>query len=287
MTTPIEHEHNRLAWNEVTPVHNSHKGDQAAFFRNGGSTLFPEEIELLGDVRDVTLLHLQCNCGQDSLSIARMGADVTGVDISDDAVAFAKALSSESGIRAQFVRSDVCDYLSSTRESFDRVLVTYGCLTWLKDLSSWASGIESVLNPAGRLVLIEFHPAAMCFDEDWRPQYPYSSSGTPMIDTGIPDYVGMAADGLVPWGFEEGIKDFQGKCRIYEFAWGVSDVLNALLGAGMSLIRFEEYPFCNGARLFNRMENREGRRYFPAADCPQLPLMYGAVFESRANKHSR
>ena len=284
MTTPAEHEQNRRAWNEVTPAHNSHKGDQAAFFRNGGSTLFPEEIDLLGEIRDMTLLHLQCNCGQDSLSIAGLGADVTGVDISDEAVAFATALSSESGIRARFVRSDVCDYLSSTGERFDRILVTYGCLMWLKDLASWASGIASVLNPAGRLVLVEFHPAAMCFDEDWQPKYPYSTRGTPTIDTGIPDYVGMAGDGLVPWGFEEGIKNFQGKCSTYEFAWGVSDVLNALLLAGMSLIRFEEYPFSNGARLFNQMENTEGRRYFPTADCPQIPLMYGAIFEKQSQR---
>ena len=85
------HEQNRLAWNEATRAHNSHKGDQAAFLRGGGSTLFPEEIELLGDLRDRPLVHLQCNAGQDTLSIAsRLGARVTGVDISDEAIDFAR-----------------------------------------------------------------------------------------------------------------------------------------------------------------------------------------------------
>lgn len=86
------HEANRLSWNAATVAHNSHKGDQAAFFRRGGSTLFPEELDLLGDIAGLSLLHLQCNSGQDSLSLAQLGADVTGVDISDEAIAFARRL---------------------------------------------------------------------------------------------------------------------------------------------------------------------------------------------------
>ena len=74
------HEANRLSWNAATVAHNSHKGDQAAFFRGGGSTLFPEELELLGPLAGRTLVHLQCNAGQDTLSLARRGAEATGVD---------------------------------------------------------------------------------------------------------------------------------------------------------------------------------------------------------------
>jgi len=105
------HEQNRLSWNAVTPAHNSHKGDQAAFFRAGGDTLFPEELELLGDVEGVDLLHLQCNAGQDTLSLARRGARATGVDISDEAIRFARELSAGSGIAAEFERADVYDWL--------------------------------------------------------------------------------------------------------------------------------------------------------------------------------
>ncbi len=79
------HELNRLSWNTATVAHNSHKGDQAAFFRDGGSTLFPEERELLGDVT-----HLQCNAGQDTPSLVRDGADATGVENSDKAIGFAR-----------------------------------------------------------------------------------------------------------------------------------------------------------------------------------------------------
>ena len=106
MPNKAHHEMNRLAWNAGTKAHNSHKGNQADFFRKGGNTLFSEEAGLLGDIKGQTLLHLQCNSGQDSLSIANhLGTRVTGVDISDEAISFARNLSRNSGIEAQFIRS--------------------------------------------------------------------------------------------------------------------------------------------------------------------------------------
>ncbi|HCJ4814104.1 TPA: methyltransferase domain-containing protein [Pseudomonas aeruginosa] len=107
------HEANRLSWNAATRAHNSHKADQAAFFRNGGSTLYPEELQLLGHLDGLRLLHLQCNAGQDSLSLARLGARVTGVDIADSAIDFARQLSRDSGIAADFQRDDILRWLPS------------------------------------------------------------------------------------------------------------------------------------------------------------------------------
>ena len=114
------HEENRRAWNAATQVHNSHKRDQATYLREGGTTVFPEEIELLGDISGKRLLHLQCNAGQDTLSLARLGADVTGVDISDEAIAFATALSTDSGIPAKFARADVYDWLEAAQDRLER-----------------------------------------------------------------------------------------------------------------------------------------------------------------------
>ena len=110
------HETNRKSWNTATRAHNSHKKDQAAFLRAGGSTLFPEEIELLGPIDGFQLVHLQCNAGQDSLSLAALGAEVTGVDISDEAINFARKLSTDSGISAHFVRADIYDWLAETKQ---------------------------------------------------------------------------------------------------------------------------------------------------------------------------
>src|ERR671921_1609676 len=100
-------EQNRLSWNAVVGVHDSHRGDLAGFLRKGGSTLFPEERALLGDLNGKALAHLQCNSGGDSLSLALLGASVTGVDISDEAISSARNLSSEAGIPADFVRADI------------------------------------------------------------------------------------------------------------------------------------------------------------------------------------
>src|SRR5438876_4219891 len=163
------HEENRLAWNEATPVHNSHKRDQAGFLRGGGSTLFPEEVELLGDIKGLSLVHLQCNAGQDSLSLAQLGATVTGVDISDSAIAFAQGLSEESSIPGAFHRADVYDWLEDASlrgEQFDVVYSSYGFIGCLSDIEAWARGVAAILKPGGRLVFIEFHPVANLFDED-------------------------------------------------------------------------------------------------------------------------
>src|SRR5262249_49283668 len=128
------HEINRRSWNAATVAHNSHKGDQARFFREGGQTLRPEECELLGDLSGKSVLHLQCNAGADTLSLARRGARVTGVDISDEAIAFATKLSADAGIPATFHRADVYDWLRAAKEqstTFDIVFSSYGALCWL------------------------------------------------------------------------------------------------------------------------------------------------------------
>jgi SAM-dependent methyltransferase len=275
------HEENRLAWNAATVAHNSHKGDQAAFFRGGGSTLFPEERELLGDVAGLRVVHLQCNAGQDTLSIARLGAEVTGVDISDEAIDFARRLSGESGIAARFERADVFDWLAEAvrgEARWDVVFVSYGALTWLSDLGAWARGIAGILAAGGRLVLVEFHPVLGMFDEELRLTWPYSSAGKETgFAEGIGDYVAQAGDGLVLTEYHEGVKDFKNPHRSWEFQWGIADVLQPLIGAGLRIETFREYPYSNGAVPYHGMRTGEGgRRYLPDG-VPSFPLMYGVA----------
>ena len=131
------HEQNRASWNEAVVAHNSHKVDQDGFFRNKGSTLYPEEIGLLGNLAGLKVCHLQCNAGQDTLSlVTRLGAEnPTGVDISDNAIEFATKLAKDSGIQATFVRADVFEYFDTTEASqFDVVFVSYGTVNWLVNL---------------------------------------------------------------------------------------------------------------------------------------------------------
>jgi SAM-dependent methyltransferase len=274
------HEDNRRSWNSATRAHNSHKGDQAGFLRSGGSTLFPEEVELLGDLTGRRLVHLQCNAGQDSLGLAALGADVTGVDISDEAVAFATRLSAESGIPATFVRSDVFDWFDHARadgERFDAVFSSYGAVGWLSDLTPWAEGIASVLRPGGRFVLVDFHPAGLMFDWEGKPTQDYWMDGKPpeTIDSGVGDYVAASGDGLVPWGYQEGLSEVPDPRPCHLFTWGLSEIIGPLLAAGLTLEVFREYPYSNGCVFGERMRELPGHRYVLPAELPNVPMMYG------------
>ena len=273
------HEANRRSWNAATRAHNSHKGDQAAFLRAGGSTLFPEEIELLGDLAGRSVLHLQCNAGQDSLSLVRLGARVTGVDISDEAIACARTLSEESGLPAEFERADVYDWLPAARAAgrrFDVAFSSYGALCWLSDIASWARGVADVLAPRGRFVLVEFHPLWWMFDDAWALRLPYFSDGEPFTDEeGVGDYVAAAEGALSPWSDGPGVADFRNPHPAYEFQWGIGEVVSALAATGLRIETLREYPYSNGAKLAQGMRELPGRRLVPPEGLPALPLMYG------------
>ena len=275
------HEVNRRSWNAGTKAHNSHKGDQAAFFRAGGNTLFREESRLLGDIAGQTLLHLQCNCGQDSVSIARhLGAIVTGVDISDEAIRFARQLSRDSGIAASFVREDVYDFFAVAGERFDTVFSSYGVLCWLSDLAAWGRGIAGCLKPGGRFILVDFHPALMMFDGEWRLKHDYMGGVANEMESGVGDYVawtGAAAeiDPLLP-----GVRDFQNPYPGVEFQWGVAEAAMALIDAGLQLSHLKEYRYCNGFKPMSDMVDLGGRRYAMPAHLPQhIPLMFSLAAE--------
>ncbi|NPC75265.1 class I SAM-dependent methyltransferase [Corallococcus exiguus] len=278
------HEANRRSWNEATPAHNSHKGDQARALREGHCTLFPEERELVGDVRDRSLVHLLCNSGQDTLSFAAKGARVTGVDISDEAIAFARSLSEASGLPGTFVRQDVYDWLAAASAEgtrYDVAFSSYGAMCWLSDLGAWARGLAGVLAPGGRFVVVDFHPLALTLDEQWRLHYPYGG-GVHVETSGVTDYVAQAQEALVPWGFKKGVKDFRNPHPDHTFQWGLGEIITALLSAGLRLEALREYPYANGARLFPRMRETEGRRMWPPEELPTLPLMFGLVVSKPA-----
>lgn len=281
MTQRNLHEENRLSWNAATKQHNTHRGDQAGFLQAGGSTLFPEEIALLGEVRGKTLLHLQCNSGMDTLSIAKhLGADVTGVDISDEAIETAKRISAESGVAGTFVRSDIYDWFDSNDQQFDVVFQSYGVLCWLSDIGSWGRGVADALKPGGHYVLVEFHPfMGILDDNDWSIMLDYMS-GTHYQWDGVGDYVGEMSGNEVDTGMPAPHtgESFQNPHQSNEFSWGLGEVVMALVNAGLTLKMLNEYPFSNGYKPFADMVEGEGRRRYPPADKPQnLPLMFGIV----------
>lgn len=271
------HEENRLSWNAATVAHNSHRGDQAAFFRNGGTTLRPEELALLGDLQGRLVAHLQCNSGQDTLSLARMGAQVVGVDISEAAIEFARQLSQDAGIPAAFERADVYDWLEETASStrrFDLAYCSYGALVWLSDIQTWARGVADILRPGGSLVVIDTHPVAHMFEPNGTRVYPYTTQGEPLsFEEGVGDYVAELGEGWAGMAYEPGIQDFTNTYRHHEFNWGLGEIVTALLASGLILTSLQEYFYDNGGPVFEGMQQGEKGWYLPAEQ-PNFPLLF-------------
>ncbi|MBC8159777.1 MAG: class I SAM-dependent methyltransferase [Roseiflexaceae bacterium] len=273
-------EQNRRSWDAVVPAHHSHRPGLAAFLREGGLTVFPEELELLGDLAGATLVHLMCNTGQDTLSLARLGATATGVDISGEAVARARELAEQSGIAARFIQADVYDWLAQAVAAgarFDRVFCSYGAICWLPDLDLWARGVADVLSEGGRFTMIEFHPTSNMFDPAWRFSRSYPSGGRRLEIDGVGDYVGASGEGLTPGGFAAGTQTFQNDEQAHLFQWGIGEVVTALALAGLRITTLREYPFVNGERPFTEMRALPGRRLGAPEGSPELPLMYGVA----------
>jgi SAM-dependent methyltransferase len=262
----------------VVPAHESHRADQAAFFRGGGSTLFAEERALLGNLAGRTVVHLMCNTGQDTLSLARLGAIVTGVDLSDSAIASARELAAATELAATFVRADVYDWLRQTAagaQRFDVVYCAYGVICWLDDLQPWARGIAAILKSGGRFVLVEFHPVSNMFDQQWRLVADYPAGGRLLALPGIGDYVGTSEGGLTPSGYAEGMQNFENPEPCYLHQWGLGEVVTALAEAGLAITALHEYPYTNGERPFAEMRADADRRMYSPDGVPALPLMYG------------
>jgi SAM-dependent methyltransferase len=275
-------EANRRSWNAAAPAHQSHRPGQAAFLRAGGLTIFPEERALLGEIGGRRLLHLLCNAGQDSLSLAALGAEVTGVDISDEAVGLARGLSAESGIPARFLRADVYDYLAEARaagERFELIYCGYGAVCWLHDLAAFAQGVAELLAPGGRFALMEFHPASNMLGRDWRLAHDYPQGGALLELAGVGDYVGASGAGLAPAGFAPGAEGFINPHPCYLYRWGLGEVVSALAGAGLRILALHEYCYINGERPFANMRPGENRRLYPPEGAPAVPLMYGLAAE--------
>lgn len=159
---------NRANWDDRVPIHLASAFYDVDGFRAGASSLRPFETAEVGDVTGQRLLHLQCHIGLDTLSWARRGAVVTGLDFSQPAIEAARSLATDLGIDATFVTADVYDAATALPgQRFDIVYTGTGtgALVWLPDLSRWAEVVAGLLAPGGFLYLVEGHPFAQVLDD--------------------------------------------------------------------------------------------------------------------------
>jgi SAM-dependent methyltransferase len=270
MSDPIDT--TRRSWNVATRNHNAHKGDQARVFREGGDPLFPEELALLGELSGRRVVHLQCNAGQDTLGLARRGADVLGVDLSDEAIRFARELSTKTGIAARFVESELLEWLASTEERFDLAFSSYGAVGWIADLDAWARGIARVLVPGGRFVYVEFHPLVWSVDAEGALRGDDYFQDAPFVEP-VGDYVAESGAALGGHDAVAGENDVPAT----SYQYGLGRIVTALAQAGLRIERLEEYAWSNGCRVSPALELREGRRWHPPATWARTPWMFGLV----------
>lgn len=217
---------NRHLWNQRTTVHKDSSFYDVEGFKKGQQALTQIELRELGEVNGKKLLHLQCHFGMDSLDWTRVGAKVTGVDFSDNAIDEAQKLNEELGYDAKFICCNVYDLREHLDDKFDIVFTSYGVIGWLPDLDKWAELIFDYLKPGGVFYMAEFHPVVWMFDDDFT-HIKYSYENKEVI---ITENEGTYTDRNA---------DIKGK----EYSWNhsISEVLNSLIRAGLKIELFNEH----------------------------------------------
>ncbi len=241
-------QNNKALWNEITPIHARSEFYDVEGFKKGKYTLHSIELEEVGDVTGKSLLHLQCHFGLDTLSWGRLGAKVTGVDFSEEAINLARSLSEETGIKADFICSDIYTLPDVLKGQFYIVFTSAGVLCWLPDLKRWAKIISHFLKPGGFFYIRECHPMIWIFDDspdaaELKVSYSYFHSAEPTKWEGDGDYTDRNAVVRNP---------------SYEWTHSLSDVINALIGAGLKIDFLHEFPVIGWQQLPIMKKGKDG-----------------------------
>ncbi len=270
-------EANKQSWNKRTSVHKDSAFYDLASFKNRKSSLNKIELEELGDVKGKTLLHLQCHFGMDTMSWAREGAIVTGVDFSDEAIKLAQELSTELNIPAHFICANVYDLLKSLKVSptgvpeqgegkehsllegvFDIVFTSYGTIGWLPDLDAWAGIVAHFLKPGGTFYIADFHPALWMMDDNFE-HIKYNYFNTEVITEEIS---GTYSDRDAP-------------IKSIEHGWNhpFSEIISSLLKHNLQIQLFNEFPY-SPYNCFNNLEQGADGMWRIKGMDEKMPMMY-------------
>ncbi len=252
-------EQNRESWNEITSLHVESEFYNVEAFRQGQSSLNDIELDEIGDVKGKKLLHLQCHFGLDTLSFARMGADVTGIDISDESIKTATALSQELNIPARFIRSNIYDIDQVLDQQFDVIYTSYGALNWLNDLGKWAELINRFLKPGGTFYMVEFHPFIYTLNDDLQFSESYFKT--------------KAMESVVDASYTDNSETGKTSLKHIEWHHSLSEVLNSLIKNGFQIELLNEFPY----QVYNCFENMKeietGKWVFNGPE-DTIPYMY-------------
>jgi SAM-dependent methyltransferase len=254
---------NRAWWDERAPIHvASEFYDLEGFLADPAAVrLRPFEVAEVGDVAGRTLVHPQCHFGLDTLSWARLGATVTGIDFSERAVATAAEAARTAGLAADFVAGNVYDAVELVGgRQFDIVYTGLGAINWLPDIERWARVMADLAAPGGMLYLAEFHPVhSVLGDEDLTVTYPYFHD----------------RDEPLTWDEEGTYAQLDAATehnRTVEWHHGLGSVVSAVIDAGFTVELLHEFDHT----LFPRWPFlvRDGDTYRLPPEMPSIPLMF-------------
>ena len=252
-------EQNRQSWNELTSLHTESGFYDLESFKKGKTSLNHIELEELGDIKGKKILHLQCHFGMDTLSLARLGAEIVGVDISDTSIKKAKELSEELHIPARFIRSNVYDIENVLNETFDIVYTSYGAINWLDDLDKWAKIINRYLKPGGMFYMVEFHPFIYTLNND--AEITDSYFNTKPLETAVES------------SYTDNSEVSGKNLKHIEWQHSLSEVMNSLISNGMRIEFLNEFPYQVYNCFPNLVEIEKGKWVFEKHR-DKIPYMY-------------
>lgn len=249
---------NKQTWNKKTDIHIDSEFYNNQSFIDGKSTLNSIELELLGDISNKKILHLQCHFGQDTNTFSRMGAKATGVDFSDKAIDKAKEFATNLNLDTTFICCDIYDTPKYIEEKFDIVFTSYGTIGWFPDLYKWANVISHFLKPNGKFVMADFHPVVWMYDNDFKEVfYNYFNVG-PIVE----DESGTYADRY-------------STISAQTMTWNhpTSELLNAIINSGLEINCFNEYNY-SPYNCFNETEEFEPNKFRIKKFENKIPMVY-------------
>ena len=252
---------NRNSWNNRTDVHVKSEFYDLDGFLKGETSLNDIELPLLGNIQGKSILHLQCHFGQDTISLSRLGAKVTGVDLSDKAIEKAEQIAKDTDSNASFICCDIYDLPNYLDKQFDIVYTSYGTIGWLPDLNKWAKIISKFLKPNAQFVSVEFHPVVWMFDDNFeKVGYNYFNSGA-ITETENGTYADKTADitqEYVTWNH------------------GLSEVINSLIQNGLEINSLDEFDY-SPYNCFNKTVEIDQKKYRIEHLENKIPMVYSIV----------
>lgn len=251
-------ETNRKLWNELTDIHFQSDFYNVEKFIQGESSLNSIELELFGDLKNKKVLHLQCHFGMDSISLARLGAEVTAVDQSDKSIEKAEELNKKAGTNVKFIRNDIYSLTDTLNEQFDFVFTSYGALCWLPDLPKWSEIVSRYIKPNGNLIVVEFHPFLDIYSDDFkRIEYGYFEK-EPFVYKQQGTYTNPDAD----------IKH-----ESVNWNHSLSEIMNSIINNRMEILDFQEFDYSPYNCFPNMTETEKGKYRIKDLE-GKIPMIY-------------